>query len=144
MVSTMKKISRVLTIGLSLLLITSCGSSFTQRDLEACDTAWDSTGDALLSLPRAAYSDTAPYPTDAEVTRHFQDLSVLADELVELANDVDGNEFGLSLMSLGSAVRVMASEFLVDPLSKGTPGITQFNKSLKEVRSMCEKSGWKN
>ena len=143
-VKSLAKFSRVLAIGLSLTLLTSCGSSFSEKDLAACDTAWDSTSSALGSTPRAAYNESAPYPTEFEISNHFENLSDLADEIVELGSNVDSIELGLSLITFGSGIRLMASEFLVNPLSKGTPGITMFNDSFKTVTSLCEASGWEN
>jgi hypothetical protein len=138
------KFSKVLTVGFSLLLVTGCGSSFSERDLAACETAWESTLDAVSSAPRATYNESAPYPTATEISNHFDNLSSLADEIVELGTNVDSAELGLTLIPFGSSIRVMAAEFFVNPLSKGTPGITQFNDSFKAVTSFCEASGWEN
>jgi hypothetical protein len=143
-VSKSAKFSRVLAVGLSLLLVTSCGSSFSDKDLAACETAWESTGDVISAAPRATYNDSAPYPDQQEISRYFEDLSDLADEIRELGSNVDSIELGLTLISFGSSIRVMASEFFVNPLSKGTPGITRFNDSFKAVTSFCEASGWEN
>jgi hypothetical protein len=143
-VSNCAKFSRVLAICLSLLLITSCGSSFSDKDLAACETAWESTRDVISAAPRATYNESAPYPTETEISRYFEDLSDLADEIVELGSSVDSAELGLTLIPFGSSIRLMASEFFVNPLSKGTPGITQFNDSFKAVTSFCEGSGWEN
>jgi hypothetical protein len=137
-----KKSSRVLAVGLSILLLASCGSSFSEKDLAACDTAWGSTSSAIGSAPRATYNESAPYPTESEISNYFDDLSDLADEIVDLGSNVDSVELGLSLITFGSSIRLMATEFLVDPLSKGTPGITQFNDSFTAVRELCESSGW--
>jgi hypothetical protein len=139
-----KKFLRVLAIGLSLSLLASCGSSFSEKDLAACDTAWDSTSSAIGSAPRATYNESAPYPTEFEISNYFGTLSDLADELVDLGSNVDSVELGLSLITFGSGTRLMASEFLVNPLSRGTPGITRFNDSFKAVRVLCENSGWEN
>ena len=139
-----KKFLSVLAIGLSLSLLASCGSSFSEKDLAACDTAWDSTSSAIGSAPRATYNESAPYPTEYEISNHFEALSDLADELVDLGSNVDSVDLGLSLITFGSATRLMASEFLVNPLGRGTPGITQFNDSFKSVRVLCENSGWEN
>jgi hypothetical protein len=143
-VTASKKSSLVLAVGLSVLLLASCGSSFSEKDLTACDTAWDSTSSAIGSAPRATYNESAPYPTESEISNYFEDLSDLADEIVELGSNVDSIELGLNLITFGSSVRLMATEFLVNPLSKGTPGITQFNDSFKAVRILCENSGWEN
>ena len=143
-VKSLTKFSRVLAAGLSLTLLTSCGSSFSEKDLAACDTAWESTSSALGSTPRAAYNESAPYPTESEISNHFEDLSDLADEIGDLGSNVDSIELGLSLITFGLAIRQMASEFFVDPLSRGTPGITMFNDSFTAVRSLCEASGWEN
>jgi hypothetical protein len=140
--SVSKKSSRVLAVGLSILLLASCGSSFSEKDLAACETAWDSTSSAIGSAPRATYSESAPYPTESEISNYFDDLSDLADEIVDLGSNVDSVELGLSLITFGSSIRLMATEFLVNPLSKGTPGITQFNDSFTAVRELCESSGW--
>ena len=140
--SISKKTSRVLAVGVSILLLASCGSSFSEKDLAACDTAWDSTSSAIGSAPRATYSESAPYPTESEISNYFDDLSDLADEIVDLGSNVDSVELGLSLITFGSSIRLMATEFLVNPLSKGTPGITQFNDSFTAVRELCESSGW--
>jgi hypothetical protein len=137
------KFSQLLAVGLSLTLLASCGSSFSEKDLAACDTAWDNTAQVISSSPRATYSDSAPYPTPSEITSYFEDLSDLADEIVALGSDVDSVELGLSLITFGMGINMMASEFLVNPLSRGTPGITQFNDSFKAVRVLCEDSGWK-
>ena len=141
-ISGSKKLSQLLAIGISVLLLASCGSSFSEKDLAACETAWDSTRDALSSAPRATFNDSAPYPTDLEISRYFEDLSDLADEIVDLGSNVDSVELGLSLITFGSSIRLMGSEFLVNPLSRGTPGITMFNDSFTGVRSLCESSGW--
>lgn len=140
--STSKKSSRVLAVGLSLLLLASCGSSFSEKDLAACDTAWDSTSSAIGSAPRATFNESAPYPTDFEISNYFDDLSELADEIVDLGSNVDSVELGLNLITFGSSIRLMATEFLVNPFSRGTPGITQFNDSFTAVRVLCENSGW--
>lgn len=141
--SKCSKFSRVLAIGLSLLLVTSCGSSFSEKDLAACQTAWESTRDVIASAPRATYNESAPYPTSIEISNYFDGLSSLADEIVELGSNSESAELGLTLITFGSSIRLMASEFFVNPLSKGTPGITQFNDSFKAVTSFCEASGWK-
>ncbi len=137
-----KKFSRVLAVGISLTLLASCGSSFSEKDLAACDTAWDSTSSAIGSAPRATYNESAPYPTEFEISNYFESLTDLADELVDLGSNVDNVELGLSLITFGTGTRLMASEFLVNPLSRGTPGITRFNDSFKAVRVLCEASGW--
>jgi hypothetical protein len=140
--SISKKTSRVLAVGVTILLLASCGSSFSEKDLAACETAWDSTSSAIGSAPRATYSESAPYPTEFEISNYFEDLSDLADEIVDLGSNVDSVELGLSLITFGSSIRLMATEFLVNPLSKGTPGISQFNDSFTAVRELCESSGW--
>ena len=140
--SSSAKFTRVLAAALPLLLLTSCGSSFSDKDLAACATAWDSTSEAVSSAPRATFNDSAPYPTELEISRYFSDLSDLADEIVDLGTAVDSSELGINLVNFGSGIRLMATEFLVNPLSKGTPGITQFNDSFKAVTSLCEASGW--
>jgi hypothetical protein len=96
----------------------------------------------VSSAPRATFNDSAPYPTELEISRYFSDLSDLADEIVDLGTAVDSSELGINLVNFGSGIRLMATEFLVNPLSKGTPGITQFNDSFKAVTSLCEASGW--
>jgi hypothetical protein len=136
------KLSRVLAVVLTLTLLASCGSSFSEKDLAACDTAWDSTSSALGSAPRATYNDSAPYPTESEISEYFDDLTDLADEIVDLGSTVDSIDLGLTLITFGTGIRLMASEFLVNPLSRGTPGITRFNDSFKAVRVLCENSGW--
>ena len=138
------KFLRALAIGLSLLLVTSCGSSFSEKDLAACETAWESTRDVIASAPRATYNESAPYPTATEISNYYDDLSSLADEIVELGSNSESTELGLTLIPFGTSIRLMASEFFVNPLSKGTPGIMQFNDSFKAVTSICEASGWKN
>jgi hypothetical protein len=140
--SISKKTSRVLAVGVSILLLASCGSSFSEKDLAACETAWDSTSSTIGSAPRATYSESAPYPTEFEISNYFGDLSDLADEIVDLGSNVDSVELGLGLITFGSSIRLMATEFLVNPLSKGTIGITQFNNSFTAVRELCESSGW--
>lgn len=140
--STFKKLSRVLAVGLSLTLLASCGSSFSEKDLAACDTAWDSTSSAIGSAPRATYNESAPYPTESEISEYFDDLTDLADEIVDLGSNVDSMELGMTLITFGSSIRLMASEFLANPLSRGTPGITRFNDSFTAVRVLCENSGW--
>ena len=140
--STFKKLSRVLAVGLSLTLLASCGSSFSEKDLAACETAWDSTSSAIGSAPRATYNESAPYPTESEISEYFDDLTDLADEIVDLGSNVDSMELGMTLITFGSSIRLMASEFLVNPLSRGTPGITRFNDSFTAVRVLCENSGW--
>lgn len=140
--STFKKLSRVLAVGLSLTLLASCGSSFSEKDLAACETAWDSTRSAIGSAPRATYNEGAPYPTESEISEYFDDLTDLADEIVDLGSTVDSMELGMMLITFGSSIRLMASEFLVNPLSRGTPGINQFNDSFTAVRVLCENSGW--
>ena len=142
--SVSKKSSRLLAVGLSILLLASCGSSFSEKDLAACDTAWDSTSSAIGSAPRATYNESAPYPTESEISNYFNDLSDLADEIVDLGSNVESVELGLRLITFGSSIRLMATEFLVNPLSKGTPGITQFNDRFSAVRELCESSGWEN
>jgi hypothetical protein len=139
-----KKFSRALAVGLSIILLASCGSSFSEKDLAACDTAWDSTSSAIGSAPSSTWKEIAPYPTEFEISNYFDDLSDLADEIVDLGSNVDSVDLGLSLITFGSSIRLMATEFLVDPFSRGTPGIYQFQDRFTAVRELCESSGWEN
>jgi len=127
-----------------LFLLTSCGSSFSAKDLAACDTAWSSTSNALFSTPKAAYNDYAPAPTYAEISRHYEDLIDLKNELGDLAISVENSDLKLALLDFSRGSQSMASDFLANPLGKGTPGITQFNETFKAVTELCKKSGWEN
>ena len=131
------------TIILSLSL-TSCGSPISEKDLAACDGAWDSVSTALSSAPRATYSDSAPDPTFDEKMDHFMALSTARTEIFGFAANVESPELRLALMEFSLGIGEMAIEFLDNPRGRGTPGITKFNKTFKAVTELCEKSGWKN
>jgi|LakMenEpi03Aug12_release.lakeMendotaPanAssembly.Ray.scaffolds.fasta_scaffold1328844_2 hypothetical protein len=131
------------TIILSLSLA-SCGSPISEKDLAACDGAWDSVSTALSSAPRATYSDSAPDPTFDEKMDHFMALSTARTEIFGSAADVESPELRLALMEFSLGIGEMAIEFLDNPRGRGTPGITKFNKTFKAVTELCEKSGWKN
>ena len=131
------------TIILSLSLA-SCGSPISEKDLAACDGAWDSVSTALSSAPRATYSDSAPDPTFDEKMDHFMALSTARTEIFGFAADVESPELRLALMEFSLGIGEMAIEFLDNPRGRGTPGITKFNKTFKAVTELCEKSGWKN
>ena len=140
----MKKFLKVaFTIILSVSL-TSCGSPISEKDLAACDGAWDSVSNALSSAPRATYSDSAPDPTFDEKMDHFMALSTARSELLGFAADVESPELRLALMEFSLGTGEMAIEFLDNPRGRGTPGITKFNRTFKAVTELCEKSGWKN
>jgi len=127
-----------------LLILTSCGSSISEKDLAACDGAWDSISTALSSAPRATYSDSAPDPTFDEKMDHFMALSTARTEIFGFAANVESPELRLALMEFSLGIGEMAIEFLDNPRGRGTPGITKFNKTFKAVTELCEKSGWKN
>jgi hypothetical protein len=127
-----------------LLILTSCGSSISEKDLAACDGTWDSISTALSSAPRATYSDSAPDPTFDEKMDHFMALSTARTEIFGFAANVESPELRLALMEFSLGTGEMAVEFLDNPRGRGTPGITKFNKTFKAVTELCEKSGWKN
>ena len=131
------------TIILSLSLA-SCGSPISEKDLAACDGAWDSVSTALSSATRSTYSDSAPDPTFDEKMDHFMALSTARTEIFGSAADVESPELRLALMEFSLGIGEMAIEFLDNPRGRGTPGITKFNKTFKAVTELCEKSGWKN
>jgi hypothetical protein len=126
------------------LILTSCGSSISEKDLAACDGAWDSISNALSSAPRATYSDSAPDPTFDEKIDHFMALSKARSEIIGFAAEAEDPELRLAIMEFASGTAQMAIEFLDNPRGRGTPGITKFNKTFKAVTELCEKSGWKN
>jgi hypothetical protein len=126
------------------LILTSCGSSISAKDIEACDGAWDSISTALSSAPRATYSDSAPDPTFDEKIDHFMALSKARSEIIGFAAEAEDPELRLAIMEFASGTAQMAIEFLDNPRGRGTPGITKFNKTFKAVTELCEKSGWKN
>jgi len=126
------------------LILTSCGSSISEKDLAACDGAWDSISNALSSAPRATYSDSAPDPTFDEKIDHFMALSKARSEIIGFAVEAEDPELRLAIMEFASGTAQMAIEFLDNPRGRGTPGITKFNKTFKAVTELCEKSGWKN
>jgi hypothetical protein len=126
------------------LILTSCGSSISEKDLAACDGAWDSISTALSSAPRATYSDSAPDPTFDEKIDHFMALSKARSEIIGFAVEAEDPELRLAIMEFASGTAQMAIEFLDNPRGRGTPGITKFNKTFKAVTEFCEKSGWKN
>ena len=125
-----------------MFVLTSCGSSFSAKDLAACETAWNSTSSAVSSGPKATYNDYAPDPTYAEISRHYEDLIDLKSELGDLAISVENSDLKLALLDFSRGSQAMASDFLQNPLGKGTPGITQFNETFKAVTELCKKSGW--
>jgi hypothetical protein len=126
------------------LILSSCGSSISEKDLAACDGAWDSISTALSSAPRATYSDSAPDPTFDEKIDHFMALSKARSEIIGFAVEAEDPELRLAIMEFASGTAQMAIEFLDNPRGRGTPGITKFNKTFKAVTELCEKSGWKN
>jgi hypothetical protein len=126
------------------LILTSCGSSISEKDLAACDGAWDSISTALSSAPRATYNDSAPDPTFDEKIDHFMALSKARSEIIGFAAEAEDPELRLAIMEFASGTAQMAIEFLDNPRGRGTPGITKFNKTFKAVTELCEKSGWKN
>lgn len=129
---------------LVLFTITGCGSSFSEKDLAACQSAWENTSDALSSAPRATYSDSAPDPSFAEVTRHYEDLLSSRGELISLASTVDSSNLRAALMDFALGTGQMAIDFLNNPRSRGTSGITKFNDTFKVVLDLCKGSGWEN
>ena len=131
------------TIILSVSL-TSCGSPISEKDLAACDGAWDSVSNALSSAPRATYSDSAPDPTFEEKMDYFMVLVDTQSEIRSFSNTLDLGELQLALMELSLGIGAMSLEFLDNPRGRGTPGITKFNRTFKAVTELCEKSGWKN
>jgi len=131
------------TIILSLSL-TSCGSPISEKDLAACDGAWDSVSTALSSAPRATYSDSAPDPTFEEKMDYFMVLVDSQSEIRSFSNTLDLGELQLALMELSLGIGAMSLEFLDNPRGRGTPGITRFNDAFEAVTELCEKSGWKN
>jgi len=127
-----------------LLATTGCGSSFSEKDLAACQSAWDSTSDALSSAPRATYSDSAPDPTFEEKMDYFMVLVDAQSKIRSLGPTVDSPKLNLALLSYALGIGAMSLEFLENPRGRGTPGITQFNDTFKVVLDLCESSGWKN
>lgn len=136
------KFYRLLIILILSFSLTGCGSSFSAKDLEACQSAWDSTSNALSSAPRATYSDSAPEPSFDEVMEHFQNLTSSRSNLITSASSVDSSELRLALMNFALGTGAMSIDFLNNPRAKGTSGITQFNDSFKIVLDLCESSGW--
>lgn len=127
-----------------LLILTGCGSSFSEKDLAACQSAWDNTTNALSSAPRATYSDSAPDPTFDEVTTHYQNLLDSRKELIALSSSAENSSLKLALMDFALGTGAMAIDFLNNPRGKGTSGITEFNDSFKVVLDLCESSGWES
>ena len=135
-----------------LLAITGCGSSISEKggssisekDLAACDGAWDSVSTALSSAPRATYSDSAPDPTFDEKMDYFMVLVDTQSEIRSLSSTLDLGELQLTLMELTLGIGAMSLDFLDNPRGRGTPGITRFNDAFEMVIELCEKSGWEN
>lgn len=127
-----------------LLALTSCGSKVSEKDLAACQSAWDVTSRTLSSAPKATYNNSAPDPTFDEKMDHFMALSKARSEIVGFAADVDSAELRLALMEFALGTGEMAIEFLDNPRGRGTPGITKFNDTFKVVTELCKKSGWEN
>ena len=140
----MTKVFKVAVALVSSLILTSCGSSVSEKDLAACDGAWDSISTALSSAPRATYSDSAPDPTFEEKMDYFMVLVDTQSEIRSFSNTLDLGELQLALMELSLGIGAMSLEFLDNPRGRGTPGITKFNRTFKAVTELCEKSGWKN
>jgi hypothetical protein len=126
------------------LILTSCGSSVSAKDIAACDNTWKSISTALSSAPRATYSDSAPDPTFDEKIDHFMALSKARSEIIGFAVEAEDPELRLAIMEFASGTAQMAIEFLDNPRGRGTPGITKFNRTFEVVTGLCEKSGWKN
>ena len=140
----MTKVFKVAIALVSSLILTSCGSSVSEKDLAACDGAWDSISTALSSAPRATYSDSAPDPTFEEKMDYFMVLVDTQSEIRSFSNTLDLGELQLALMELSLGIGAMSLEFLDNPRGRGTPGITRFNDAFEAVTELCEKSGWKN
>ena len=140
----MTKVFKVAVALVSSLILTSCGSSVSEKDLAACDGAWDSVSNALSSAPRATYSDSAPDPTFEEKMDYFMVLVDTQSEIRSFSNTLDLGELQLALMELNLGIGAMSLEFLDNPRGRGTPGITRFNDAFEAVTELCEKSGWKN
>ena len=140
----MTKVFKVAVALVSSLILTSCGSSVSEKDLAACDGAWDSVSTALSSAPRATYSDSAPDPTFEEKMDYFMVLVDTQSEIRSFSNTLDLGELQLALMELNLGIGAMSLEFLDNPRGRGTPGITRFNDAFEAVTELCEKSGWKN
>ena len=140
----MTKVFKVAVALVSSLILTSCGSPISEKDLAACDGAWDSVSNALSSAPRATYSDSAPDPTFEEKTDYFMVLVDTQSEIRSFSNTLDLGELQLALMELSLGIGAMSLEFLDNPRGRGTPGITRFNDAFEAVTVLCEKSGWKN
>jgi hypothetical protein len=140
----MTKVFKVAIALVSSLILTSCGSSVSEKDLAACDGAWDSVSNALSSAPRATYSDSAPDPTFEEKMDYFMVLVDTQSEIRSFSNTLDLGELQLALMELNLGIGAMSLEFLDNPRGRGTPGITRFNDAFEAVTELCEKSGWKN
>lgn len=138
------KFARPVVTVVLLFSLTGCGASFSEKDLAACQSAWDSTSKALLSLPRAAYSETAPDPTFYEVNRHYEDLLSSRTEIIALSEKVDNGELKVALLDFALGTGAMAMEFLDNPRGRGTPGITQFNDAFQSVLDLCKNAGWEN
>jgi hypothetical protein len=140
----MTKVFKVAVALVSSLILTSCGSPISEKDLAACDGAWDSVSNALSSAPRATYSDSAPDPTFEEKMDYFMVLVDTQSEIRSFSNTLDLGELQLALMELSLGIGAMSLEFLDNPRGRGTPGITRFNDAFEAVTELCEKSGWKN
>lgn len=126
------------------LTLTSCGSSISEKDLAACEGAWDNISIALSSAPHATYSDSAPDPTFEEKMDHFMVLVDTQSEIRSVSLTVESMELQLALMNLSLGIGAMSLDFLDNPRGRGTPGITKFNNSFEDVIELCKKSGWKN
>ena len=141
-IGTRQKFYAIFAMIILLFTMSACGSTFSEKDLAACQSAWENTSDALSSAPRATYSASAPDPTFDEVTRHYEDLLDSRKELIALAASVESSELKAALMDFAIGTGAMAIDFLNNPRSRGTAGITKFNDSLKSVLDLCEASGW--
>lgn len=140
----MTKFLNVAVALVSSLILTSCGSSVSEKDLAACDGSWDSISTALSSAPRATYNDSAPDPTFEEKMDYFMVLVDSQSEIRSLSNTLDLGELQLALMELSLGIGAMSLEFLDNPRGRGTPGITRFNDAFEAVTELCESSGWEN
>ena len=148
----MKKFLKVVFAIILLLAFTGCGSSISEKggssisekDLAACDGAWDSVSTALSSAPRATYSDSAPDPTFEEKMDYFMVLVDTQSKITSLSGTLDLNELQLALMELNLGIGAMSLDFLDNPRGRGTPGITRFNDAFEAVTELCKKSGWEN
>jgi hypothetical protein len=127
-----------------LLALTSCGAKVSEKDLAACQSAWDSISTALSSAPKATYNDSAPDPTFDEKMDYFMVLVDSQSEIRDLSSTLELGELQLALMKLNLGIGAMSLDFLENPRGRGTPGITKFNDAFKAVTELCKKSGWEN